>query len=106
MRNKKEIENSIFALEQYIAKDVRRADIHKAWVLVHVNGKDYPPGMRTVCVSVNGNVGQVIIEDLHTIYGDCLNAFTAQDSIFTIFSNTLCIKATDRFGKEISINIT
>lgn len=106
MRSKKEIADYILALEQYIAKDVRHADRHKANVIIHANKKDHFGGAQWVYVEINETGGQVIIENSHTVYIDCPNTFTVQDSEFTIIRGTLCIKAKDRIGNEININIT
>ncbi|MBQ7296462.1 MAG: hypothetical protein IJW86_09810 [Clostridia bacterium] len=97
---------SISALKQYIASNELKTKRHRATILIHSNGKDYGPGFLVVNVTVNGDVGQIIIEDLHTIYGDCSNTFTTKDSSFSFVSNTLCIKINDSIFGKISINIT
>lgn len=40
----KEVEKSLSAIEQYIAKDKRNFDRHKANILLYSCGKDYGPG--------------------------------------------------------------
>lgn len=64
--------DSVFAIKQYIAKNKSNADRHEANVLVHAERKDFGWGKRFVSATVNQDVGQVIIEDLCTIYGGCM----------------------------------
>ena len=97
---------SILALKRYVASNELHTERHKATILIHANRKDYGPGFLVVSVTVNGEVGQIIIEDLHTVYGSCSNIFTTTDSSFTFISNTLCIKRNNALAEEISINIT
>lgn len=105
MNDKMTVE-SISAIKQYIAKSEQNVGRHKANVLVHANRKDYCPGTRVVYATVNGEVGQVIIEDLHTICSCCSDTFTTKESSFSFVSGTLRIKAKDSLVGEISINIT
>lgn len=97
---------SISALKQYVASNELNIKRHKATILVHANRKDYGPVFLVVSVTVNGDVGQIIIEDLHTVYGSCSNTFTTKDSSFSFVANTLCIKTNDTISGRISINIT
>lgn len=106
MKNRKEIADSVSALKQYIAKDERHAYRHIANVLIHANKKDHLGGTKWVYVEVNENGGQVVIENSHTVYIDCPDSFATQDSVFTIIQGTLCIKAKDNMGNEISVDIT
>ncbi len=96
---------SILALKRYVASNELHAERHKATILIHANRKDYGPGFLAVSVTVNGDVGQIIIEDLHTVYS-CSNTFTTKDSSFSFIANTLCVKTKDAIQGEISINIT
>jgi hypothetical protein len=98
--------DSVFAIKQYIAKNKSNADRHEANVLVHAERKDFGWGKRFVSATVNQDIGQVIIEDLFTIYGSCTNIFTTQNAIFTYCAGTLRIKAKNAVGVDISINIT
>lgn len=97
---------SISALKQYIASNELKTKRHRAIILIHANGKDYGPGFLVVSVTVNGKVGQIIIEDLHTVYGSCSNTFSTKDSSFSFIANTLFVKTNDAIQGEISINIT
>lgn len=106
MENKLEVLKSIQAITQYIAKDNKKAERHRANIIIHTNGRDYGPGIRTVSATVTAKTGQVIIENLHTIYGGCSNILTTENAIFTLVSNTLCIKTSNTIGGDISINIT
>lgn len=94
---------SILALKRYVASNELHAERHKATILIHANRKDYGPGFLGVSVTVNGDIGQIIIEDLHTVYGSCSNTFTTN---FSFIANTLCVKTKDAIQGEISINIT
>jgi hypothetical protein len=75
-------------------------------ILVRANRKDYGPGFLVASVTATGEVGQIIIEDLHTVYGNCSNTFTTKDSSFSFIANTLCVRTKDAIQGEISINIT
>ena len=97
---------SILALKRYVASNELHTERHKATILIHANRKDYGPGFLVVSVTVNGEVGQIIIEDLHTVYGSCPNTFTTKDSSFSFIANTLCVKTKHAIQGEISINIT
>ena len=105
MNNKNAVE-SFSALMQYISKNEQNAYRHKANVLVHSNRKDYGPGTREVSIFVEENFGQVIIEELHTIYSCCSNTFTTNNSSFSFVSGTLQIKSKDSLLGYISISIT
>lgn len=61
------VTESILALKRYVASNELHAERHKATILIHANRKDYGPGFLAVNVTVNGDVGQIIIEDLHTV---------------------------------------
>ena len=102
----KNVAESISAIKQYISKSEQNADRHKANILIHANKKDYGPGTRVVSISVEGDFGKVIIEELHTLYGSCSDTFTTKDSRFSFVAGTLCINAEDPLGGKISINIT
>ena len=97
---------SISALKQYIASSELKTKRHKATILIHANGKDYGPGFLVVSVTATEEVGQIIIENLHTVYGSCSNTFTTKDSYFSFIANTLCVKTKDTIQGKISINIT
>ncbi len=101
-----ETAKSISAIKQYIEKNKQDVGRHKANVLVYAERKDRGPASRFISASVEKDIGQVIIEDLNTIYGGCTNTFTTQDSSFSFINGTLCIKAKDSFGSEISIDVT
>ena len=102
----KKMADSISALRQYIAKDKEHMGRHNARILVHANKKDCSSGIRIVCVTIQNDWGQVIVENLHTIYSSCSNIFTTTDSYFSFISGTLCIKTIDALGEEINIDIT
>lgn len=104
--DKIELAESISAIKQYFSKKGQNVDRHKANILVHSKRKDYGPEMRMVSATMNGDIGRVIIEDLHTIYGGCSNTFTTQDCSFSFVAGTLCLKVKDGLFGEISINIT
>lgn len=97
---------SIIAIKQYIEKNKQNVERHKANVLVYAERKDRGPATRFIFANVEKDIGQVIIEDLHTIYGGCTNIFTTQDSSFSFINGTLCIKTKNSFGSEISIDVT
>lgn len=97
---------SILALKRYVASNELHTERHKATILIHANRKDYGPGFLVVSVTVNGEVGQIIIEDLHTVYGSYPNTFTTKDSSFSFIANALCVKTKYAIQGEISINIT
>lgn len=105
MRNKETTE-SISAIKKYIEKNEQNVGRHLATILVYAERKDFGPGTRFVFANVEKDIGQVIIEELHTIYGGCTNLFTTQDSSFSFINGTLCIKTKNTFGNEISIDIT
>ena len=102
----KKTADSISALKQYIAKGEKHMDRHNASILVHTNKRDCNPGIRMVCVTIQNDWGQVIVENLHTIYSSCSNIFTTTNSYFSFISGTLCIKTIDALGEEINIDIT
>ena len=79
---------------------------HKANILVHVNGRDLCANVLPVLVVLSENSIEVIIENFDTIYGDCGNRFTLQNSSFSLQYKTLCIESKDVFGNIISISIT
>ena len=91
---------------QDVEKNKQNVGRHKANVLVHAERRDHGLAMRFIFVSVEEDVGQVIIEDLHTIYSDCTNTFTTQNSSFSFVNGTLCIKTKNTFGNGISIDVT
>lgn len=84
MSDKKTAE-SLSAIKQYISKSEQNADRHKANTLVHVNRKDYGFGVRMVSITVKGDFGRVIIEDLHTLYNGCSNTFTTKKVVSHLF---------------------
>lgn len=105
MRNNKTVE-SISAIKKYIEKNEQNIGRHEANILVCAERKDLGPGMRFVFAKVQEGSGQVIIEDLRTIYDRCTNIFTTQDSSFSFTRGTLSIKTQNTFGSEISIDVT
>lgn len=104
--NKTKIEEYISSINKYIAKDEKNVNRHEANILVHANKKDYGPVTRMIYVTVIGDVGKVIIEDLYSICNICSNTFTTHDSAFSFVAGTLCIKTKDELFGEISINIS
>lgn len=96
----------IYAIKQYIAKCEQNAYRHEANVLVRHNKKDYNPQKLIVRVTEDGNIGEIIIEDLHTICSCCSNTFTTLNSSFSFIAGTLCIKTKDKLFGEIHINIS
>ena len=101
-----ETAESISAISQYIEKNKHNVGRHKANVLVYAERKDHGPATRFISASVEKDIGQVIIEDLNTIYGGCTNTFTTQDSSFSFINGTLCIRTKNSIGSEISIDVT
>lgn len=100
------VAESVSAIKQYIEKNKQNVGRHKANVLVYADGKDHGPATLFVFANIEKENGQVIIEDLHTIYGGCTNTFTTKDSLFLFVNGTLCIKSSDALGGEISIDVT
>lgn len=106
MNDNNDLVKSICAIKQYASKNSRSLNRHKANILVYANRKDHGPGIRMISVTANENFGQVIIEDLHTLYECFSNIFTTNNSSFVFVSNTLCIKTNDPINGEINICIT
>lgn len=102
----KKMTESLSAIKQYIFKNEQNEYRHKANILIGTNKKDHGLGTRWVNVFIEGNLGQVIIEEIHTLCSCCSNTFTTQNSYFTFVSNTLCINYKDPIFGEININIT
>lgn len=105
MSDKKTVE-SLSAIKQYISKSEQNADRHKANILIHANKNDYGPRTLVVYAAVKENFGQMIIEDLNSIYSSCSNTFTTKDSCFSFVSGTLRIYAEDAVFGEMIINVT
>ena len=97
---------SISAIKQYIEKNKQNVGRHKANVLVYAERKDHGPATRFVFASIEKDIGQIIIEDLHTVYVGCTNTFTTQNSSFSFVNGTLCIRTKNSFGSEMSIDVT
>lgn len=104
--NNTETAESISAIKQYIEKNKQDVRRHKANVLVYAERKDHGPATRFIFASIEKDIGQIIIEDLHTVYGGCTNTFTTQDSSFSFINGTLCIRTKNSFGSEMSIDVT
>ena len=102
---KKDVEKSIFAVQQYIALNEKNKYRHTANILIHVNRKDYS-GPRIIYAEVNNEFTSVIIEELHTLCEVGFNKFSTQNSSFSFVSRTLYIKSKGKFGEDVSINIT
>lgn len=99
-------EISVAAVEKYIALQQENCNKHQATIIVCANGKDLGSGVRDVFVNVSKDTVEIIIEDLYTIYGDCSNRFTTEDSSFSLICKTLQIKSKDALGCPITIEIT
>ena len=97
---------SVCAVRQYIALDNKNIDKHRVNVLVHVNGKDFSPGIRVASIKEGNNTVEIVIEELHTIYGSCSNRFTLEDSSFSLIHNTLQIRTKDAFQQKMTIEVT
>lgn len=97
---------SVAAVEQYIALRHENCSRHRANILVRANGKDCGPGVRVVSAKVGEGIAEIVIEDLHTIYGGRSNRFTIDDSSFCLICKTLQIKSMDTLDCPITIEIT
>ena len=103
---KDQVRMSIVAVEQYIALKYENAERHQANVLVHARGKDFCPGVRMIFVKAENGSAEVIIEKLETIYADCSNCFTTQNSIFSCTDRGLRIETADVFAHPIIIYVS
>jgi len=109
MRDKsipKSVRKSVAAVKRYIALRQENCSRHRANILVHANGKDCCPGVRVVSAKASEDIAEITIEDFYTIYGDCSNRFTVDDSSFDLICKTLQIKSVDVFGCLITVEIT
>lgn len=97
---------SVAAVEQYIALRCENCSRHRANILVCISGKNCCSGVRVVSVKASEGIAEIVIEDLHTIYGGCSNRFTIDDSSFCLICKTLQIMSMDTLGCPITIEIT
>ena len=102
----KTLATSVCAVRQYIALDNKNVDKHRVNVLVHVNEKEFSSGIRLVSIKACENTVDIIIEELHTIYGACSNRFTLENSSFALIHKTLQIRTEDALKQKITIEIT
>lgn len=79
---------------------------HKATVLVCANGKVFGSKVLDVFVDLRGDVVEIIIEDLHTVYKDCANRFNNENSSFCLISKTLQIKSKNSIECPITVELT
>ena len=98
--------SSVWAVRQFIALENNNVDKHRVNVLVHVNGKDFSPGIRVASINAHEKNVEIIIEELHTIYGTCSNRFTLENSSFALIHKTLQIRTEDALGQKMTIEVT
>ena len=98
--------SSVCAVRQYIALENKNVDKHRVNVLVHVNEKDFSPSIRVASIKACENNMEIIIDELHTIYGACTNRFTLENSSFALIHKTLQIRTEDALRQKMTIEVT
>ena len=96
--------NSQVAIQKYLDTIPSRTHMHDARVLISANGKTKFSGILPIVASIETNYSY--IELLGNYDSDFYNKYTNEYQEFYFIHGTLIIKAKDRWGNDIELDIS